>query len=77
MLRVFSGIFAFLCIAQLLGIAGSAIAATVDIESIVAAGPIFSIVGLAAAVGCLVSRSPANEALLRRRQDAKDRFPGN
>ena len=58
--KVFAGIFASLCIALLLGIAGSAIAATMDIESIVATGPIFSIVGLAAAVGCLVSRSPAN-----------------
>ncbi|MBC7856967.1 MAG: hypothetical protein IAF94_26355 [Pirellulaceae bacterium] len=55
-----TGVFSVLCIAQLLGIAGSAIAATVEIESIVATGPIFSIVGLLAAVGCVVSRSPAN-----------------
>jgi hypothetical protein len=55
-----TGVFSVLCIVLLLGIAGSAIAATVDIETIVATGPIFSIVGLLAAVGCVASRSPAN-----------------
>src|SRR5690349_18566217 len=60
MKSIISAVFAILCIAQLLGIAGSAIAATVEIETIVATGPIFSLVGLAAAVGCVVSRSPAN-----------------
>jgi len=57
---IVSTIFAILCVAQLLGIAGSAIAATVDIESIVGTGPIFSLVGLAVAVGCVISKSPAN-----------------
>ena len=57
---IFKTIFASLCIAQLLGIAGSAIAATVDIETIVATGPIFSIVGLLTAVGWVVSRSPSS-----------------
>ena len=57
--KVFAGIFAFLCIALLLGIAGSAIAATVDIETIVATGPIFSIVGLAAAAWRESRRGPA------------------
>lgn len=56
----FSGIFTFLCIALLLGIAGSTIAATVEIETIVGTGPIFSLVGLATALGILTSRSPAN-----------------
>ena len=55
-----SRISVILCIALLLGIAGSAIAATVEIETIVATGPIFSVVGLLVAVGCVVSRSPAN-----------------
>ncbi len=57
---LFTGIFAFLCIALLLGIAGSTIAATVEIETIVGTGPIFSLVGVATALGILKSRSPAN-----------------
>lgn len=60
MKRLFRSVFSILCIALLLGIAGSAIAATVEIETIVATGPIFGIVGLLAAVGCVVSRSPSS-----------------
>lgn len=53
-------VFAILCVVLLVGIAGSTVAATVEIESIVATGPIFSLVGLATALGIFVSRSPAN-----------------
>lgn len=57
--KAFAGIFAFFCLVLLLGISSSAIAATINIQSIIANGRTLSILGLGVALGCLVSRSAA------------------
>jgi len=49
--------FASLYVLQLLGVCGSVVAAAIEIESIMASGPIFSILGFVVAFGWFASRS--------------------
>ncbi len=50
-------IFALLCVVQLLGIGGSVVASTVEIESIVFTGPCLSVLGIVVACGWSASRN--------------------
>ena len=58
--RAARGVFAAICVLQIVGIAGSVVAAAIDIETILAAGPIFSGMGLIVALRAWASRSVAN-----------------
>ncbi len=49
-------VFALLCVVQLLGVCGSVVASTVEIESIVFTGPAFSLLGIVVACDWRVSR---------------------
>jgi hypothetical protein len=51
--------FAVLGAIQLLGISGSVIAASAEVESIVGTGPVFSVLGLVVCIGWIFSRSLA------------------
>jgi len=59
-LRRANVLFAVLCGLHVLGVSGAAVAACVDIESIVVAGPVFSVLGILVALGSLASRSAFN-----------------
>ncbi|MBN2474740.1 MAG: zf-TFIIB domain-containing protein [Pirellulales bacterium] len=51
-----------LCVAQILGISISVVAAAIEIETICATGPTFTILGVMVALGYRVSRSPSSLA---------------
>lgn len=51
---------AVVCMLQMLGISGAVILAAIDIETIIATGPIFGVLGIVVALGSRASRSISN-----------------